>query len=648
MKSALRIIAGIFMLLLSAIPLTGYAQGTALQSGLAKTRGKLKANGTVVAGKPLAGVAVKVRGANETRSGADGTFAFNAPSVFILENARKKGFVLSDADLTSRPVKRSAAVFTIVLEDEAERKAELDAVAARIRRTLNARIREREDSLAALREQLRISDEQYRAMISRLYDEHSADEELIAALAERYTATDWDSADEQQRRISALIIAGELERADSLLNAGGDLGRAVLSALKAKSAISADEADIARRQARNEQARKAQVREAEALAERCLAKSEIMRLKHLNDSAYHYLTLRSTLMPSRLDYLTEAGSFAEIFLGDAEEAARVYSRAMDIAAADSSLAIDYAFAANSLARIAIAQGRPEDAERLLLSLLAAPHASSLGLMLTGSIYSSLAHIDALRGNYADAESKYRQAMRLQRELSGDDAIGLYPTVNDLSMVLLNTGRAAEAADSLERSIEVRARIYGSDSPEMPAPHSSLGHARLALNDTVGALAAYREAVRVGELNYSPRHPDLGTLHSNLARLLLAVKDYGEAAIYYRKSLAALPAGSPWRTRAMSDLALCLFHTGHRAEAAAQSEEALQEFSLQLGPESGAAIEEALILGMYYYADGRKAESERVWKGLLSTAKQHLPADDPVIEATQRLLDELYTETTDTK
>jgi len=85
------------------------------------------------------------------------------------------------------------------------------------------------------------------------------------------------------------------------------------------------------------------------------------------------------------------------------------------------------------------------------------------------------------GDAAAAESAYREALRLDGR-SVDAA-------NGLALVLIGTGRAAEAIPLLERVVAV--------APDFLGAWLHLGMAKQAMGDTAGAAAAYRRVVVTG-------------------------------------------------------------------------------------------------------------------------------------------------------
>lgn len=199
------------------------------QQGIVKTRGRM-VNGKVVAGTRLNGATITLNFGNPLVSGKDGAFSFNVPSgkSYSLVTAKKQGYTLADPEYTRRSFKYSASnPFYVVLEDEAQRQADINAATRKVRRTLTAQLQAREDEIEALKEQDRITEQEYQAKLKELYDNQSQSEKLVKEMAERYVSTDYDQLDEFNRQVQMLIEEGELQKADSMIRSKGDIDKRV-------------------------------------------------------------------------------------------------------------------------------------------------------------------------------------------------------------------------------------------------------------------------------------------------------------------------------------------------------------------------------------------------------------------------------------
>lgn len=88
-------------------------------------------------------------------------------------------------------------------------------------------LQQREDEIEQLKEENKISRQEYQQRMNELYSSQEKNEKLISEMAERYSRIDYDQLDEFNRRVSELILNGELAKADSLLNTKGDINARV-------------------------------------------------------------------------------------------------------------------------------------------------------------------------------------------------------------------------------------------------------------------------------------------------------------------------------------------------------------------------------------------------------------------------------------
>lgn len=210
----------IFSLVL--LPAVAFSQ---TQQGIVKTRGRV-VNGQVVAGQRLTGATITLSISNPVVSGQNGAFSFNVPTGknYSLVMVSKQGYTLADPEYTRRSFKYSASnPFYVVLEDEAQRQADINAATKKVRRTLTAQLQAREDEIEALKAQNRITELEYQAKLKKLYANQSKSEQLVKEMAERYASTDYDQLDEFNRLVHQYIEEGELQKADSLIHSKGDI-----------------------------------------------------------------------------------------------------------------------------------------------------------------------------------------------------------------------------------------------------------------------------------------------------------------------------------------------------------------------------------------------------------------------------------------
>ena len=288
------------------------------QQGYVKTKGVLKADGSITAGHRLSDVTISIQGINPILSRTKGAFSFNIPGkTFYLNSVSKKGFVLADPEATRNPYSYTTTPMVIVVEDEQERQIAIAQATRQIRTNMRKQIRKREEEIEALKK----SELEKSQLLNQLSDKEAKANQLIKMLVERYVSTDYDLVSKENRRINALIMSGELEKADSLIGSREDLER--LEAKyheKEKMAKATEEAaKLARKDADAEK---------KNLMERYYAKFAICASRLLNDSAFYYLARMADVDTLLVATQWEACRFATNMLSDYEQSVKYNIRAI--------------------------------------------------------------------------------------------------------------------------------------------------------------------------------------------------------------------------------------------------------------------------------------------------------------------------------
>lgn len=202
------------------------------QTGYVKTKGRLARNGSVIAGKRLSGASVQVKGQTSAQrsvvSNTNGDFSFPVPSQeFYLQSVKKSGYVLNDPEQLKKQYAYSKNPLVVVLVTPSEQLDEQLSAERKARRALTRELQRKEDELEMLKEENKISLEQYRVQLQELYQKQEDNEKLIKDMAERYSKIDYDALDDFGREFSTYFLNGDFDKADSLVNTKGDINVAV-------------------------------------------------------------------------------------------------------------------------------------------------------------------------------------------------------------------------------------------------------------------------------------------------------------------------------------------------------------------------------------------------------------------------------------
>lgn len=274
------------------------------QQGIVKTRGRLSANGQLIAGIKLSGATITVKNGGDFVSGSDGTFSLSVPSkTFSLSNVQKQGYQLCDRDLLGKNYQYSNNPVIVVMETPDNTTADRLAAEKKIRRTLQRQLQDKEDEIEALKEQQKISEEQYRKQLQELYAAQENNEKLISEMAIRYSTLDFDQMDEFQRQVASYIQNGELTRADSLLNTKGSMEERSAELNRMDAAIKADAEELSKRQDSHDKSVAMKAKLLEEFAADCYSRFEICNLRHEVDSAIYWLQMRVNKDSTNVDWV---------------------------------------------------------------------------------------------------------------------------------------------------------------------------------------------------------------------------------------------------------------------------------------------------------------------------------------------------------
>ena len=138
------------------------------QQGVVKTKGRL-VNGQHIKGTPLGGATVTVKGRNAVVSSNNGKFSLAIPgNNYYLQNVQKQGYVLTDPDVLSKQYVQSKNPLILVMETPDEQTEDKLEAMEKIQSTLQARLTRSRAEIRALKEQNKVTQEEYRKRLQEL------------------------------------------------------------------------------------------------------------------------------------------------------------------------------------------------------------------------------------------------------------------------------------------------------------------------------------------------------------------------------------------------------------------------------------------------------------------------------------------------
>jgi tetratricopeptide (TPR) repeat protein len=142
-----------------------------------------------------------------------------------------------------------------------------------------------------------------------------------------------------------------------------------------------------------------------------------------------------------------------------------------------------------------------------------------------------------KGDYATAETRYREALEVVRRARGEDALEVGQVLNDLAMTL-QEGKADYdgALPLLERSLAIKRAHLKPGDPDLPQSLNNLGMVYYRKKNYAKAEPLLREALERFREVRGDDNADVGSALNNVGLLLRAKGDYRGAAELHRQAV----------------------------------------------------------------------------------------------------------------
>ena len=619
-----------------------------VQHGYVKTRGRLAAGGTVIAGKRLNGATIYIKGKGKVVSHnngkANGAFSFNVPGkTFCLTNVQKNGYQLCDRDLIGNPFQHSANDLIVVMDTPENALQDKLTSEKKIRRTLQRQLQEKEDELEDLKEQQKISLEEYRKQLQELYAAQENNEKLIADMAERYSTLDFDQLDEFQRRVAAFIQNGELTRADSLLNTKGSMEKRKAKLEQSRAVIDANAKDIERRQKEQEDAIALQKKELNDFAADCYSRYEICKMQHKNDSAAYWLELRASMDTLNVDWQLSAGLFISDFLADYDKALCCYQASLNAAInqyGENSITVAACY--NNIGNVYHHKGFNEQASDCLHKALKI-NMEELGekYPAIATIYNNLGNVYDGLGDIDKALKYYQNALKIRLDIWGEEHLDVTSTYNNIGNIYYKQSQYQIALEYYQKGLKTSQTVLGEKHPVIATIYNNLGNVYNALRDFDKALEYYLHSFSIRLEILGEEHPDLASTYNNigtnyykLGKYLTALGGYQKALSIYMKTFGKQHA----------NVALCYQNIGlvhcslHNFDVALDFlQKALRIYQFIWGDRHSTVAKSYKCIGCTYIYQKKYSDALNYFQKALDIYHEIAGTEDPQTETIQDMI-----------
>ena len=655
------------------------------QQGYVKTRGRLAANGTAIPGTRLSGATITFKGNRTVTSSTNGVFTFAVPSkTFCITHVQKNGYQLYDNDLLGRDHKFSANDLLVVMDTPDNVLADKLTSERKIRRTLQRQLAEKEDEIEALKEQQKITEEQYRKQLQELYKAQENNEKLISEMAERYSTLDFDQLDDFQRRVAVYIQNGELTRADSLLNTKGSMEERRARIEQNRAALEANAEEIRKRQEEQKKSEALLTKELEDFGKDCFSRYEIYKLQHKNDSAAYFLKMRADLDSTNIRWNIEYANFCRIYLEKNVESERYIQRALqhallsqkvdeqilcynmlinvessrhnyeqallyvdteeDLMCRHNLYGIeDQLNVATSRGNIYRQEGKYDLAERYLLK--------AVSLIENNCDSVSIKILAETLGNYAnfciDVE-KYQEALDVYRKIlilteTQDSLITpiVITTENNIGNSYYLLGLYDEALIWLEKSLKHAKELYGDKHSSVSISLSNIGAIHMRRKEIEKAIEITDEVISIDKYIYGNMGAKLIVDYINSAKLLCSKNLYDAALKQYNKAIELCrlyytDSHPYWGTLYMNIASLYVQQKDY-FQGIEYFGKALRIFIEQFGEQSVNVARIFHNMGIAYYRMEQKTKAMELLEKAHQIFENKLGTEHPDTKLTQKLL-----------
>ena len=227
----------------------------------------------------------------------------------------------------------------------------------------------------------------------------------------------------------------------------------------------------------------------------------------------------------------------------------------------------------------------------------------------GDIQNGLGVVLAKQRKHEAAEAAYRAALAEYRKRLPPGHPDFAFILNNLAVTLANQERLAEAEPLHREALQTRRRIFGDEHPLVANSLHNLGGLQRRMGKLPESIASHREALAIRRKAYGPRHSNVALSLHGLGSALRDAGQPAEAEALYRQALPLFRETRHWGHSACAlDLGLLLVQARRPGPAEAVLQEALDLRIAKDGPQSPAADEARLGLGLCRAAQGRRDEA----------------------------------------
>lgn len=471
---------------------------------------------------------------NALVSGKGGKFSFSIPGKkqgdrCLVTSVTKKGYTMTDklpsfAYSFSTPAEIVMVSNKQFQQDEQRIRDKAEKKAAAIY----------EKRIAELERQLNektISEEQYREQLQQVFDGHENFLKMINEMARRYAMTDYKGISEINRQIQECIENAEFERANSLINSKGDMGKRKQEVIRLHEENDTLATLLKKRQEEAEFKKN-------DLAQDYYDKYYICAARYDNDSAAYYLEERASLDTTNVEWLNDAGEFIKSYIADYDLAFEYYQKGLkqaQVQYGEESILAGIFY--GNVGETYVYMGKYDLALEYICKGLDLLNQCQGIEDLMACLYNNIGVIYYSQGDYNKALEYYLLALDTECVLDvKHPRIASY--YNNIGYIYSLLDNADKALEYYEKAIVIYENQQDTDQnlQSISTLYNNLGIVYYNIGDFVNAMSYYQKALAIREQVLGLNHPDVATSYNNIGSLYWKQKDYDSALVYLINAL----------------------------------------------------------------------------------------------------------------
>lgn len=504
-----------------------------VQHGYVKTKGRIDNIGNTIAGKRLPGTTIKVDG-HYIVSHESGNFSFPvSKNTFNVLSIRKNNYILYDRDQL-RTYGYSSNPLIFVLEKPEDHNDDKLIAQQKISRTLRKQLAQRENEIERLKEEGRISRQEYQRLYNELYNDDRKNQQIVEAMAEEYASLDFDQLDDANRMIKTLILNGELQKADSLINTKGRIEARIASLETLKEVNQKEERTLKERENKLNKSKAVERQTLEDIAEDCLNKHNLYKLQCLFDSALYYIQLRANLDTLNIDWQLDASYFCHMYSLDFKLASFYGNRAL------SNSLLQYGRESSITAKCYCNLADLEtnvDSIFMFYDKAYSIYSITKDSSAVATIYDNLGDTYRTLGDYSNANIYLTRAYELYNEINGNNNWKSAITLGNIGLVYMRQGNKKKAIEVYNKAINILNNVPDNEQKYLAEASIYIKKGSTYIDENnEEAIDYFQKALLIYKKIYPYNHPLIGEALHHIGAAYYKLGLIDDAINYFKESL----------------------------------------------------------------------------------------------------------------